>query len=526
ARGRSSRALAALASRACTTAQLVREDQVVAVPVEQVRLGDRVRVAAEQIIPIDGRIVAGRATVDESMLTGESVPAERSVGDKVSAGCLVADGLVTIEATAVGSETAIGRIIRLVEQAQGGTTRMQRLADRVAGIFVPVVIALSAATLLVWLGPLQAGIGVAISRCVAVLVIACPCAMGLATPVAVLVATGQAALRGILVRDAAALESAGQADVVLLDKTGTVTTGRPAVVEVILNEMEHAEMDRRELLRLAASAEQFSQHPLARAIVAKAREWHVKLAEPSRFSSHAGLGAEALIEDRHVLVGSQRFISQQGVALNGLQEQANSLAAAGRTVVVVACQREPIGLIGLADTVRPGALEAVQAIQQLGMQVELVTGDLRQTAAAVAAELGVGTVHAEVSPEGKLQQVRRLQQRGLRVMMVGDAINDAAALAAADAGLAFAAGTEVAREAADITLVGENPALLTEAIRLSRRSASIIKQNLFWAFFYNMAALPLAAVGWVPAWLAAGAMTFSSLTVVGNSLRLGGPGRA
>jgi len=520
ARRRSGQAIAALASRAPVTAHLVRDEQVATVPVERVHLGDHVRVAADQLIPIDGRIVLGQAAVDESMLTGEAVPAARRAGEEVFGGCRVVEGLITIEATAVGSETAIAQIIRLVEQAQTGRTPMQRLADRVAAVFVPIVAVLATATFAFWLVWPGATLGQAVARCVAVLVIACPCAMGLATPVAVLVATGQAALRGILLRDAAALEATGQTDVCLLDKTGTITTGRFEVADVVVNQTEPGEMAGCDVLQLAASVEQLSEHPLARAIVAKARSHALQLHEPTDFASHPGMGAQAVTAGHTVVVGSLALMEQKGVHLEQIVQQAQSLAAAGQTVVAVACDGQPIGLIGLSDTIRPTSAQAVADLRKLGLSVEMITGDLEPSAVTVAAQVGITTVHAQVTPEGKVRRVKQLQQQGRRVVMVGDGINDAAALAAAEAGVAFSAGADVARQAADITLVGDSPALVAEAIRLSRRSVRIIKQNLFWAFAYNLAAIPLAAAGWIPAWIAAGAMMFSSLTVVGNSLRL------
>jgi len=520
ARGRSSQAVAALASRAPATATVIRDGEAVELPVDQIQLGEKIRVATDQTIPVDGRVVSGEAAVDESMMTGEPVPAHRGAGQNVAAGCIVVDGVITIEATAIGADTALAQIVRLVEQAQTGQTRMQRLADRVAAVFVPLVVLLAAATLVAWLLWPGATLGVALSRCIAVLVIACPCALGLATPVAVLIATGQAALHGILVRDAAALEAAGQADVLLLDKTGTATTGHVTVSDVALNEAEHSEMDAKQMLQLAASVEQLSQHPLAKALVIKARQWGLVLSEPANYVSHPGLGAEGTVDGKAVVVGNLRLLQQKQVDTDRLTELAAAHTAEGQTVVAVAADGEPLGVIGLTDAIRPGMTEAVQELAGLGIAVELITGDQPASAAMVAAQMGVSTVHAQVTPEGKIEQVRRLQAQGRRVVMVGDGVNDAPALAAADAGVAFAAGTDVARHAADITLVGDNPACLAEAIRLARRSVRIIKQNLFWAFFYNLAALPAAAVGWVPAWLAAGAMMLSSLTVVGNSLRL------
>jgi Cu+-exporting ATPase len=527
AKRRASSALLALAERSPRTATVLRGDQTVTVPVAEVRVGDRLRVSSDEYVPVDGRVVDGEAAVDQSMLTGESVPVDVESGASVSGGTRVTSGSIVIQATAVGAQSAIARIARLVEQAQASRTRMQRLADRVAGVFVPIVVLLAAATFVTWAfigigsGGIAAGrslwLGEAFARAIAVLVIACPCAMGLATPTAVMVATGNAALRGILVRDAGALEMTGLADAVLFDKTGTLTTGRPVVTHVV---EEFGGIDSREIIRVAASAEQFSKHPLARAIVAKAKEHGEELLIPDEYEQKAGLGVSAVLDGHRILVGSPGFLERNHADCGEARERMERMTRDGRTVVMVARDGRLAGLIALADRPRATATHAVTELHRLGLDVMMVTGDDRHTAAAIAAEIGVQAVRAELPPDGKVAVVRELQSQGRRVAFVGDGINDAPALAAADAGIAFASGTEIASEAAGITLMGDDLNLIPAAVCLARRSVRIIRENLFWAFVYNVAMIPLAALGVVPASLAAGAMMLSSISVVLNSLRL------
>lgn len=509
-------AIAALVRRLPRTAlRITAEGSVEEVPLERIEVGDRIRVSQDTLVPVDGGVSEGEAAVDESAVTGESVPKARRPGDAVIAGSIVRDGLLTIEATRVGADSTMGRIIRAVEEAQSGKTRMQRIADRVAGVFVPIVVFLALLTLVLSLW-LIGGWGVALSRTVAVLVIACPCAMGLATPTAVLVATGSAGLRGILVRDAAALEATGRIDHVLLDKTGTLTTGVPEVTDVVGTDATNPS----EVIRFAASVEQYSQHPLARAIVARAREQKLELDDPTTFSNRPGRGAEGEIDGRRVTVGSESFLADEAIDLTSLADRLRGLAASGKTVVLVAVDRECAGLIGLADTLRPGAADAVQRLVQQGMVTALVTGDHGATAAAVASSIGIDDVCAGMSPDDKLAEVKRRQQTGARVAFVGDGINDAPALAAADVGVTFASATDVAVGAADVTIVHDDLGRLVDLISLARRSVRIIKQNLFWAFFYNVIAIPLAAIGKIPPGYAAAAMMLSSISVVLNSLRL------
>ncbi len=519
-----SSAISALIRRMPTTAQVVTQDGTEEVPIEQIGPGQRVRIASDQIVPVDGLVIEGEAAVDESAVTGESMPRRRVVGDDLVAGSLVREGLLTIEATRVGAESTMGRIIRAVEDAQSGKTKMQRIADRVASVFVPIVMGLALATFVGTLVVTDPGtataIATAINRAVAVLVIACPCAMGLATPTAVLVATGSAALQGILVRDAAALEAAGRIDTMLLDKTGTLTTGSPTVKEVFDEPVGPVTRDARQVIQLAASAEQHSQHPLARAIVAKAREWNLPLDDPTDFSNAPGLGVCAKLDGRTVRVGSATFLRESGVDLSTVEERLLLLTTDGQSAILVAVDEVCAGLIGAADQIRPDASPAVEGLSELGVHLAMVTGDHARTAAAVAGAIGIGEVHAEMSPEAKLRAVRTQHQAGKRVAFVGDGINDAPALAAADVGITFGSATDVAASAADITIIHDDLKKLATIIALARRSVRIIKQNLFWAFFYNVIAIPLAATGKVPPGLAAAAMMFSSISVVLNSLRL------
>jgi len=521
ARGRTGAAIGALAKRASKTAVVVRDGQAEQVPIKQVTPGDIVRVAQDQYVPVDGTIVSGEAAIDESMLTGESVPVERAAGEKVFGGTLVRSGLIEVRAEGVGAASTLARIIRLVQAAQAGKTQIQRLADKAAAVFVPIVVAASAVTLVSWLlygGSAMAG--EAVSRAVAVLVVACPCALGLATPTAVAAATGVAALLGILVREPAALEAAGKVDTVIFDKTGTLTTGKMVLAELHCDPVGCGKLDEQQVLQLAASAEQYSEHPLAQALVAGAAERGITPLQPESYESFAGLGVRAVIGGQTVLVGSPKWMRQQGVDTQSAGRLIEQVMSQGQTPVLIVIGGRVAAVAGLADQIRPRAAEAIEALSREGIDVAMVTGDAEQVAAVVGASLGVQTVRAEVPPEGKTEQVAQFQRAGKIVAMVGDGINDAPALAAADVGIAFATGTEVACEAAQIALVGDSPMLVAEAIRLSRFALRLIKQNLFWAFFYNMAALPLAAFGVLPPEIAAGAMMASSLTVVGNALRL------
>ncbi len=520
ARRDASSAISTLVRRMPTMAQLVTSDGVRNVGVDEVQPGDRVRVAVDIVVPVDGRVVEGEAAVDESAMTGEPMPRSVGAGDWVRSGSLVREGLITLSATAVGAESTIRRILRAVEDAQAGKTRMQRIADRVAGVFVPIVIVLAVVTVVGTRLLASADWFVAIDRAVAVLVIACPCAMGLATPTAIMVATGTAALRGILIRDAEAMESAGRAEVIMFDKTGTVTVGVPTVDAVLpLVDGVHEE-DTRRIIQLAASAAQDSQHPLARALVRKAQEFGLRLFTAKDFSSRPGRGVVAMVEGRRVAVGSPSFLAELGIDLARAQTPLREVSAQGRTVVAVAIDNRCESLISLRDQVRPDAAPAIQSLHELGLSIALLSGDQSMTVAAVAESIGVLDAYASLSPDEKADKVNELRRAGRCVAFMGDGVNDAPALAAADVGLTFATATDVAIGAADITILHDDLIRIPLLIRLARRTVRIIKQNLFWAFFYNVAAIPLAATGTIPAGYAAAAMMFSSISVVMNSLRL------
>jgi Cu+-exporting ATPase len=524
AKGRASEAIRRLAGLQAKTARVVRDGEEREIPIEQVMVGDIVLVRPGERIPVDGHLTEGSSAVDESMVTGESMPVEKSAGDLVIGGTVNRTGAFRFRASRVGADTVLARIIKLVREAQGSKAPIQRLADRVAGVFVPIVLAIAAVTVVVWLmvGPSPA---YAITAAVAVLIIACPCAMGLATPTSLLVGTGKAAELGILVRSAAALETAGAIQSVIFDKTGTLTRGEPQVTEVAAG----SALPENEVLRLAASLEQNSEHPLGQAVVRAARERGLSLEQPSEFEAVPGQGVRGRIGERPACVGTARLLENAGVSAESLAERAEELERQGRTVLRVAVDGEAVGLIALADVAKPDARAAVQRLKGMGIGVVMITGDNARTARAVAEAVGIEDVRAEVMPDKKAEAVKALQREGKRVAMVGDGINDAPALAQADLGIAIGKGTDIAMEAAEITLVRDDLRLVAETIRLSRATTRNIRQNLFWAFFYNIIGIPVAAGVLYPIWhtllnpaIAAGAMAFSSISVVGNALRLRG----
>jgi Cu+-exporting ATPase len=546
AKGETSAAIRSLMELRPATARVLEGGVEREVPVEAVEVDDQVVVRPGERIPVDGVVVEGRSAVDESMLTGESLPVEKGPGDEVVGASINTHGVLRLQATRVGADTALARIVRLVQEAQASKAPIQRLADRVAAVFVPVVLGVALATFLVWWLLADAGLTAALVRTVAVLVIACPCALGLATPTAVMVGTGKGARLGILFRSSEALERAQALSVVVLDKTGTLTLGQPVVQEVVVRVPAHqgvgaggspAEPEddpERWLLRLAASAERGSEHPLGQAVVRAARERGLALSEPARFRAFPGEGIEAVVDGSEVLVGTRRFLAGRGVETEGLAGEAERLQARARSPLWVAVGGEAAGLVAVADAVKPESREAVAELQAMGLRVIMLTGDQRATAEAVAREVGIREVRAEVLPGRKAEVVRELQAEGAGlVAMVGDGINDAPALAQADVGIAIGTGTDVAMETADVTLMRGDPRTVSQAIRLSRATLRTIRQNLFWAFVYNVVLIPVAAGALYPLaflpmmlralhpMLAAFAMAFSSVSVVTNSLRLG-----
>ncbi|GGM33851.1 carbonate dehydratase [Micromonospora sonchi] len=506
-------ALRALLELGAKDVSVLRDGVETQIPVDQLVVGDRFVVRPGEKIATDGTVTEGSSAVDASMVTGESMPVEVGVGDPVVGGCVNAGGRLVVTATRVGADTQLAQMARLVEQAQSGKAAVQRLADRISGIFVPIVIALAAATLGWWLVS-GAGPTAAFTAAVAVLIIACPCALGLATPTALLVGTGRGAQVGVLIKGPEVLESTKRVDTVVLDKTGTVTTGRMALLDVTPGEGEQ----RAEVLRLAAALESGSEHPVARAIVAAEPDG---LPPVGDFANVEGLGVTGTVEGRQVLLGRPRLLRERGLVVpDDLVRAATDAEAAGRTAVLVGWDGRARGVLAVADQVKPTSREAVRRLRALGLTPVLLTGDNATVARTVAAEVGIDEVIAEVLPAEKVEVVARLQAEGRAVAMVGDGVNDAAALAQADLGLAMGTGTDVAIEASDLTLVRDDLLAAVDAIRLARRTLGTIKGNLFWAFAYNVAALPLAAAGLLNPMIAGAAMAFSSVFVVANSLRL------
>jgi Cu+-exporting ATPase len=516
AKGRSSEAIRKLMGLQAKTAVVVRDGVEMTVPVEDVRLGDVVHVKPGDKVPVDGIVLEGLSAVDESMLTGESIPVDKAAGDTVIGATLNKNGFLKIQATKVGKETALAQIIKVVEEAQGTKAPIQRLADSISGIFVPIVVGIAVLTFVVWyLLVMPGNFAEALEKAIAVLVIACPCALGLATPTSIMAGSGRAAEHGILFKGGEHLETAHHLDTVVLDKTGTVTKGEPELTDVITFDIEE-----KELLLLVGAAEKNSEHPLAQAIVKGIADKGITIPETTSFEAIPGYGIRAAAAGREILIGTRRLLEQNQISFEHVEGTMLALEKSGKTAMLAVVDGKLSGLIAVADTIKPTSKKAVERLKAMGMTVIMMTGDNRQTAEAIAREAGIDHVIAEVLPEGKAAEVKKLQEQGKKVAMVGDGINDAPALATADIGMAIGTGTDVAMEAADITLMRGELTSVADAIEMSKKTIRNIKQNLFWAFAYNTLGIPFAALGFLAPWLAGAAMAFSSVSVVLNALRL------
>ena len=518
-KGRASEAIKKLIGLQPKTAKILRGGKEIEIPIAEVKVGDHIVVRPGEKIPVDGKITEGDSEIDESMVTGESMPVHKKAGDLVIGSTINKFGSFTFEATKVGSDTVLAHIIKMVEEAQGSKAPIQRLADIISSYFVPVVFVAAIITFAVWFffGPAPA-FTFALVNFVAVLIIACPCALGLATPMAIMVSSGSAATRGILVKDAASLEIANKVDTIILDKTGTLTEGKPVVTDILGD---------KNVLQIAGSIENKSEHSLAQAIVNKAKEQKVDLLPVQNFQAIAGQGVSAVLQDKKVLLGTRKLMTDNRIDPSAWEEKIVKLENEGKTAMILAVENEILGLIAVADVLKQESVEAVRALRKDNIDVWMITGDNARTAKAIAKEAGIDNVMSEVLPDKKSEKIKELQGQGKIVAMVGDGINDAPALTQANIGIAMGEGTDIAMESANITLMRGNLMLVPEVIKISRRTMRIIKQNLFWAFFYNVAFIPVAAGVLYPFWkillnpiFAAAAMAFSSISVVLNSLRL------
>ena len=515
AKGRTSEAIKSLMGLQAKTARVIRDGQELTIPVEEVIAGDIVMVRPGEKIPVDGNVIEGESSVDESMLTGESLPVEKKSGDAVIGATLNKNGVLRVQATKVGKETALAQIIKVVEEAQGSKAPIQRVADVISGIFVPIVVGIAIAAFLVWYFFVTPGnFAEALEKAITILVIACPCALGLATPTSIMAGSGRAAELGILFKGGEHLEQTHKIDAIILDKTGTVTKGKPELTDVA------AEGDEQEFLRLVGAAEKNSEHPLAEAIVAGIQERGIQLPDTQSFAAIPGYGIEAEVEGKTLLVGTRRLMEKHGVEASHAYALMSRLEESGKTAMLAAIDNRYAGLVAVADTIKETSKEAVQRLKDMGIEVIMITGDNERTAKAIAAEVGIDHVRAEVPPEGKAEEVKKLQAQGKKVAMVGDGINDAPALATADIGMAIGTGTDVAMEAADVTLMRGDLSSIPDAIYMSRKTMGNIKQNLFWALGYNTLGIPVAALGLLAPWIAGAAMALSSVSVVLNALRL------
>jgi P-type Cu+ transporter len=513
AKGRTTEAISKLMDLQAKEARVIRDGEEVHIPLEQVMVGDIILVKPGEKIPVDGTVLRGTSSVDESMITGESIPIDKKESDSVIGATINKNGVLTIRAEKVGKDTALANIIKIVEEAQGSKAPIQRLADVISGIFVPIVVSIALVTFIIWYFEVTPGdFAKALEVAIAVLVIACPCALGLATPTSIMVGTGKGAEHGILFKGGEFLEGTHKINAVLLDKTGTVTKGTPEVTDVL--EFQKG------MLSYAVSAESVSEHPLAHAIVKHGKKQGTLMRSVDQFTAITGHGIEATIEGKQVLIGTRKLMKERSVNFSSYENDLLHLEQQGKTAMLVAIEQQIVGIIAVADTIKDSSKKAIEALKEMGMEVYMVTGDNRRTAEAIGKKVNVDNVFAEVLPEEKANIVAELQQKGKYVAMVGDGINDAPALAKADIGMAIGTGTDVAIETADVTLVGGDLAHIPKAIELSRKTMKNIRQNLFWALFYNSIGIPVAAFGLLEPWVAGAAMAFSSVSVVTNALRL------
>lgn len=516
AKGRTSEAIKTLMGLQAKTALVIRDGQEMTIPVEQVMVGDHVLVKPGEKIPVDGKVVEGTSAVDESMLTGESIPVEKKAGDAVIGATINKNGRLMLEATKVGKETALAQIIKVVEEAQGSKAPIQRVADVISGIFVPIVVGIAIVAFLVWYFWVTPGnFAHSLEIAIAILVIACPCALGLATPTSIMAGSGRAAELGVLFKGGEHLESTHKIDTIILDKTGTVTKGKPELTDVEVNQF-----DEELFLQLVGSAEKSSEHPLAEAIVTGIEARGIRLPAAKDFEAIPGYGIRAHVEGHEVLVGTRKLMAQHHVPVDSVLARMSELETEGKTAMLAAVDGQYAGLVAVADTIKETSRSAVARLKEMGIDVIMITGDNERTAQAIAKQVGIDHVRAEVLPEGKADEVKKLQQQGKKVAMVGDGINDAPALAMADIGMAIGTGTDVAMEAADVTLMKGDLNSIPDAIYMSRKTMSNIRQNLFWALGYNSLGIPIAAIGLLAPWVAGAAMALSSVSVVLNALRL------
>jgi P-type Cu+ transporter len=517
AKGRSSEAIKKLMGLQAKTAIVERDGQELEIPLEEVVVGDILYIKPGEKIPVDGKIIEGNSAIDESMLTGESVPVDKTVGDDVIGATLNKNGFLKVEAKKVGRDTALAQIIKVVEEAQGSKAPIQRLADKISGVFVPIVVGIAVITFIIWyLWVAPGDFAEALEKMIAVLVIACPCALGLATPTSIMAGSGRAAEYGILFKGGEHLEMTHRITTVVLDKTGTVTNGTPVLTDVSTNQFFSEE----ELLAFVGSAEKQSEHPLAQAIVQGVRDRGIALKDVTGFEAIPGFGIKAIIEGKELLVGTRKLMNKYNVDADVAFEKMDELERAGKTAMLAAIDGQYAGTVAVADTIKDTSKSAIHRLKTMGLDVIMITGDNHQTAQAIAKQAGIDHVIAEVLPEGKADEIKKLQAQGKKVAMVGDGINDAPALAVADIGMAIGTGTDVAMEAADITLIRGDLNSIADAIFMSKKTIINIKQNLFWALAYNSLGIPFAALGFLAPWLAGAAMAFSSVSVVLNALRL------